>query len=473
MVLTQWPPKNGHFEDGWFYICITIGEPLSRELRPYRHQDLLNQLEHEDWESYIPDNPWEYMGMLFKTKCRDEFSGQLGLVEGISKSRTLMFSEYWHVGAHWLREEEVEYDSDGNGLSVPCALGEENEVTRRGGAPASEENEVAMVGDAGAMNKEDNKKQHQAYLAAPNPKKKKTYTRAQVQKFEGERDIRLAEGERNREIYERRIMEDSDFAKAEEERKELQNERKKTLALVKKERNELTKLFGLVFGEEKHNRYEEKWKLHKQMTGSDYMAVGNGKFFRMNPIRMMGRDDLYTYTEEDDKYVPIIACDILNSGEPRFAFNRRLPSYDKFDTWYRDLPMHIDLVTEEDKREMHYMAPKDEQYHWPFVYIYWSDDDDDSSDASHQYDVKGSESEEKGSSDDEEGVSEEEEGDEDEDNDEEEEEEDGQDAESDEDEEEGEEDDEDSESDAEGEVYVRKKSGSSNRKVVDWDSDSE
>ena len=54
-----------------------------------------------------------------------------------------------------------------------------------------------------------------------------------------------------------------------------------------------------------------------------------------------------------------------------------------------------------------------------------------------------------------------------------EEEEDVQDDESDEYEEEGEEDDEDSESDAEGEVYVRKKSGSSNRKVVDWDSDSE
>lgn len=45
--------------------------------------------------------------------------------------------------------------------------------------------------------------------------------------------------------------------------------------------------------------------------------------------------------------------------------------------------------------------------------------------------------------------------------------------ESDEDEEEGEEGEEDSESDAEGEVYVRKKSGSSNKKVVDWDSDSE
>ena len=100
MVLTQWPPKNGHFETGWFYICITIGEPLRRELRPYRHQELLHQLEHEDWESYIPDNPWEDMGMLFKTKCRDEFSGQLGLVEGISKSRTLMFSEYLRAAFH-------------------------------------------------------------------------------------------------------------------------------------------------------------------------------------------------------------------------------------------------------------------------------------------------------------------------------------------------------------------------------------
>jgi hypothetical protein len=450
MVLTKWPPSNGYFDKDYLYICVTFGEPLTANVRAQRFQAFMNQIEYEEkWESYLPDNEFEYIGMLFKTKSRDEFCNALSMVESSSKASALAFTEHWTVGAHWLQNDKIEYDSDGNPLYEPrtCVAGPEvatevrvatlAKTKKKGGqgmkkvanplykphtsgmtttTTQTKKNGGVMVASVAKTNKkggqgmkkvsntlgvavattiktkkEGGGMKTQAYLRDPSKKKKK-YTKDQVKKYTESREERLAEGERNNALYQERLANDSNFAQAEEARKAAQREKKKKMAQAKKDGDSCARLFGMVFGEGKHQKFGEKWSLHKKLLKSEYMPIGNGKFFQMSLSKLVGKDDLYEYNDNSGEYVPIKGCDILNSGQPYFAEGERLPRYDNYDKWYRSLPRHNDLITDDERKVIHHIQPQVYQPFWPFVIIDWSSDwdDDSSDDASHQFDVEDS-----------------------------------------------------------------------------------
>lgn len=173
-----------------------------------------------------------------------------------------------------------------------------------------------------------------------------------------------------------------------EARKESKKEKRKMLQLKKKDSKNISLMFGLVFGE----GYGDKGKLHQRICESNYMSIGHGKFFHVPTHTLKEKKDFYIYNEDTGKYVPKNACDVLNGGQFIFARYEVLPEYERYEYWHRGLPLHVDLISEEDKKDIVSMAPKSGQPCYPFVYVYWVGDDDESSDASHQFDVPDSDS---------------------------------------------------------------------------------
>lgn len=365
MNLSVWPPPPGYLCEDKSYIIVTWDELFTDTTRGERFQSFVNSATNfEMWNFHLPNHTSGSYGALFSCTDTKLYLSEVKRLKEIGLRERLPFSN-------------ISYKS--GGLM-------EGDLEDRPEAPvAVQSNHVSSEG--GGLKK---KKKEQAYLAEPTKKKK--YTKTQRDKFNKEREATRAEGERNKKIFETRLATEPEFAKNVEAQKESKKEKRKMLQQKKKDSKKVSMMFGLVFGEERRERYGDKGRLHQRICESNYMSIGHGKFFHVPTHTLKEKKDFYEYNEDTGEYVRKNACDVLNGGQFIFARYEVLPEYERYEYWHRGLPLHVDLISEEDKKDIVSMAPKSGQPCYPFVYVYWVGDDDESSDASHQFDVPGSDS---------------------------------------------------------------------------------
>ena len=342
-------------------------------MRAERFQDFMLSLTDSDmWDFFIPNEIKGCYGALFSATDQGVYIAEVKKLKALDNK---LFSDM---------ECRVANNHDGSATSWV------------GGG-------VEHVGATieGARTKTQGKKE-QACLT--NPPKKKRYTKAQTSRFEAEREERRAEGKMNKELFEARVAAEPDLARKVEAHKDAEKERRAKLKEKKKESKHINRMFGLVFGDKPHQKLYEKWKLHEQKYHSNYMSIGHGEFFHGPSCSIRGKDYFYEFNEGKGVFVARKACDILNAGEWVFPLGERLPKYKDYEWWHRGFPLHIDLISDEDKKEIEELAPKDQQPDYPFVYVRWAVDSskwaadnsssDESSDPSHQFDLPSASGEE-------------------------------------------------------------------------------
>lgn len=345
MALNKWPPPRQYFDKDKSYILVTWDDLYTDDNRGLRFQTFMSYLRDETmWEYYFPDYAGDSYGALYTCSDSEMYLSEVAYLDRIRANKTMLFS------------------------SMECRPS--RHVTKP--ATANTVDAVQKANAPGEKRSKSRKKQQQLTNKGGGKRK---YSAAQLKKFDVERQKRREEGRINDAIYDRRMAEDEEFADREKRRKLAEKERRQIVIKKKKAAVEHDEIFGMVFGD---GNYEQKWREHRFMFGTNYMSLGDGKFFNMDDFSIKGKEDLYEYNDVGVR-VPIKRSGILRDMDLIFAEGETLPKYDDYDCWYRSLPIHIGFVTDEDRKDIYYMAPKEDQPNYPFVCISWMIDNEESS----------------------------------------------------------------------------------------------
>ena len=190
-------------------------------------------------------------------------------------------------------------------------------------------------------------------------------------KWEREKLERKEAMKRHMDEYKERLMTDKEFAKREEEKRQIERERatlKKMEKLNKKQRDEdLNVLFENFFGE--NRTWGPIAESYKTKFHTAYMPIGEGRFLHEHTI--WRKENLY---ERLTGGVMVPIKDPLRQCNLQFADGKVLPmNSDNFEVWYRRLPIHK-MFLQGKERDIHYLAPDNEQPDFPFVYVDWNVD---------------------------------------------------------------------------------------------------
>ncbi len=358
--LKVWPLPDDDFLLDQSHLIITFGPPMTQEMRCRRMEEHFAKLSLlVGWSFYSPDDD----------EKREGRDGSEELVYG-----AIYLSDNMHAFdevLNWLRAIEHEHAFEGN-----------NDL------PFTSLVELDMHEWSHGYLKNSNRK-NMAQSAFVNQKpKESTFMK---EEWERERSKRQAEGRKHLDKYKERLQTDTVFAKREEEKCLAEKERVKKSKidrLKRKERDEdIELLFENFFG--KNRSWGPIADAYKEKYSTLYMPIGDGRFLYEHAI--VRKANLYenrntrngTSTGKTGEVLVPIREPMLGS-RLAFADGKILPeNNDKFDVWYRSLPIHkIFLVGKES--EIYYLAPENEQPDYPFIYVGWnvdcelSEEDEDS-----------------------------------------------------------------------------------------------
>lgn len=354
MSLNKWPPPSKYMRPNKSYILVTWDDLYTDKTRPLRFQNFVTLLNNSgNWEYYIPDHLGGFYGALFSSENKASFLSEVALVENIREKNGMIFSKM---------------------ECKPCVGDQHAKITPKDYVKKKSNEVVPRHSNQKKQSNQPKKSKTQSVLVNKKPGKKR-YSHAQMAKFKADRELNIAEGARNDKEYDARMKEDPEFAEREKKRKLAAKEAKRVKREKKRKSAERTKIFGHVFGTDD---YQGKWRQYFDMFGSSYMPIGGGKFFNMDDCSIKDRDDFYE-VGENGKMIAVKRRGIVCNFDHIFADAEKLPKYDDYEWWYRTLPIHIGFITDEEKKDIYYMAPKEDQPNYPFVYISWMIDEEESS----------------------------------------------------------------------------------------------